>query len=174
MSGIFVKSIAKGSAADLCGKIQVNDRIIQVDNIPLQDCSNNDAVEILRNCDNTVILCLERYLYGPKYEQLQQKDIFEAESEMQQNNNGQQKDNRNMNKLLTENVSLPELLHKNASNSLILNYIESERNVNDLSKAVSVDLEDDNDNDNDVHYHDKRKLHDGIIIIIINRILNQV
>jgi C-terminal processing protease CtpA/Prc len=30
MSGIFVKSISEGSAADLCKKIQVNDRIVEV------------------------------------------------------------------------------------------------------------------------------------------------
>ncbi|KAL4713719.1 hypothetical protein ACJJTC_004250 [Scirpophaga incertulas] len=30
LSGIFVKSISEGSSADLCGKIQVNDRIVEV------------------------------------------------------------------------------------------------------------------------------------------------
>lgn len=30
LSGIFVKSISAGSAADLCKKIQVNDRIVEV------------------------------------------------------------------------------------------------------------------------------------------------
>lgn len=30
ISGIFVKSIAKGSAADMCGLIRVNDQIIEV------------------------------------------------------------------------------------------------------------------------------------------------
>ncbi|CAH2098110.1 unnamed protein product [Euphydryas editha] len=30
LSGIFVKSISTGSSADLCGKIQVNDRIVEV------------------------------------------------------------------------------------------------------------------------------------------------
>lgn len=30
LSGIFVKSISTGSAADLCKKIQVNDRIVEV------------------------------------------------------------------------------------------------------------------------------------------------
>jgi C-terminal processing protease CtpA/Prc len=30
LSGIFVKSISEGSAADLCKKIQVNDRIVEV------------------------------------------------------------------------------------------------------------------------------------------------
>ena len=32
LSGIFVKSISEGSAADLCKKIQVNDRIVEVCN----------------------------------------------------------------------------------------------------------------------------------------------
>jgi multiple PDZ domain protein len=36
LSGIFVKSVSQGSAADLSGRIQVNDRIIEVDGQSLQ------------------------------------------------------------------------------------------------------------------------------------------
>lgn len=72
LSGIFVKSVSKGSAADVSGKIQVNDRIVEVDGTSLQGYSNLQAVEVLRNSGNVVRLCLERYLHGPKYEQLQQ------------------------------------------------------------------------------------------------------
>ncbi|XP_044740796.1 patj homolog isoform X2 [Chrysoperla carnea] len=71
LSGIFVKSISAGSAADLSGKIQVNDRIVAVDGRSLQGYTNHEAVEVLRSSGNTVTLCLERYLRGPKYEQLQ-------------------------------------------------------------------------------------------------------
>ncbi|XP_066246939.1 patj homolog [Euwallacea similis] len=72
LSGIFVKSVSKGSAADLSAKIRVNDRIVEVDGQSLQGYTNIQAVEVLRNCGNVVKLCLERYLHGPKYEQLQQ------------------------------------------------------------------------------------------------------
>ncbi|XP_049864140.1 multiple PDZ domain protein isoform X5 [Schistocerca gregaria] len=72
LSGIFVKSISEGSAADLCKKIQVNDRIVEVDGKSLQGYNNHQAVEMLRNTGQTVRLCLERYLRGPKFEQLQQ------------------------------------------------------------------------------------------------------
>ncbi|XP_063985120.1 patj homolog [Diachasmimorpha longicaudata] len=72
LSGIFVKSISKGSAADLSGKIQINDRIVEVDGHSLQGYSNHEAVEVLRSTGQIVMLCLERYLRGPKYEQLQQ------------------------------------------------------------------------------------------------------
>ncbi|ERL94720.1 hypothetical protein D910_11994 [Dendroctonus ponderosae] len=72
LSGIFVKSVSKDSAADLSGKIKVNDRIVEVDGQSLQGYSNIQAVEVLRNCGNAVKLCLERYLHGPKFEQLQQ------------------------------------------------------------------------------------------------------
>lgn len=72
LSGIFVKSVSKGSAADVSGKIQVNDRIVEVDGQSLQGYSNLQAVDVLRSSGNTVKLCLERYLHGPKYEQLQQ------------------------------------------------------------------------------------------------------
>ncbi|XP_076395996.1 multiple PDZ domain protein isoform X1 [Megachile rotundata] len=72
LSGIFVKSISEGSAADLSNKIQINDRIVEVDGHSLQGYSNHEAVEVLRRTGQTVVLCLERYLRGPKYEQLQQ------------------------------------------------------------------------------------------------------
>ncbi|XP_039276607.1 multiple PDZ domain protein isoform X4 [Nilaparvata lugens] len=72
LSGIFVKSISEGSAADVCKKIQVNDRIVEVDGQSLQGYTNHEAVEVLRATGQTVCLCLERYLRGPKFEQLQQ------------------------------------------------------------------------------------------------------
>ncbi|XP_032689961.1 uncharacterized protein LOC116853160 isoform X4 [Odontomachus brunneus] len=72
LSGIFVKSISEGSAADLSNKIQINDRIVEVDGHSLQGYTNHEAVEVLRRTGQTVALCLERYLRGPKFEQLQQ------------------------------------------------------------------------------------------------------
>lgn len=72
LSGIFVKSVSAGSAADVSGRIQVNDRIIEVDKQSLQGFTNHDAVEVLKKSGAIVCLCLERYLRGPKYEQLQQ------------------------------------------------------------------------------------------------------
>lgn len=71
LSGIFVKSVTPGSAAD-CGKIQVNDRIIEVDGQSLHGFSNHQAVDVLKQSGNVVTLCLERYLRGLKFEQLQQ------------------------------------------------------------------------------------------------------
>lgn len=47
LSGIFVKSISEGSAADLCKKIQVNDRIVEVDGRSLQGYTNHQAVEVI-------------------------------------------------------------------------------------------------------------------------------
>lgn len=72
LSGIFVKSVSPGSAADLSGKIHVNDRIIEVDGQSLQGFSNHQAVDVLKQSGAVVQLCVERYLRGPKYEQLQQ------------------------------------------------------------------------------------------------------
>jgi multiple PDZ domain protein len=71
LSGIFVKSVAPGSAAD-CGRIQVNDRIIEVDGQSLQGYSNHQAVDVLKQSGSIVKLVLERYLRGLKFEQLQQ------------------------------------------------------------------------------------------------------
>ncbi|KFB43253.1 hypothetical protein ZHAS_00011033 [Anopheles sinensis] len=72
LSGIFVKSVSPGSAADLSGKIAVNDRIIEVDGQSLHGFSNHQAVDVLKQSGHVVKLCLERYLRGPKYDQLQQ------------------------------------------------------------------------------------------------------
>lgn len=71
LSGIFVKSIIEGSAAEMSRKIQINDRIVAVDGKSLAGVTNHQAVEILRNTDIAVKLTLERFLRGRKYEHLQ-------------------------------------------------------------------------------------------------------
>lgn len=72
ISGIFVKSISKGSVADLTKSIKINDRIIEVDGKSLVGFTNHQAVELLRNTGPIVQIKVERYLRGPKYEHLQQ------------------------------------------------------------------------------------------------------
>ena len=69
--GIFVKKITKNSAADLSGKIEINDRIIKVNEIMLNDCTNFEAIEALKTVDAEIQLTFERYLSGPKFEELQ-------------------------------------------------------------------------------------------------------
>lgn len=71
LSGIFVKSIIEGSAAEVSERIQINDRIVAVDGRSLAGVTNHQAVEILRNTDIEVHLTLERFLRGRKYEHLQ-------------------------------------------------------------------------------------------------------
>ncbi len=72
LSGIFIKSVSPGSAAEASGSVQVNDQIIQVDGKELIGYTNHQAVELLRTTGQTVCLKLARYNRGPKYEQLQQ------------------------------------------------------------------------------------------------------
>lgn len=72
LSGIFVKSLNEGSEAYRCGKININDRIVEVDGESLQDFTNYHAVEKLKQTGDVVKLTLERYLRGPKYEHLQE------------------------------------------------------------------------------------------------------
>uniref|UniRef100_A0A674KDB7 PATJ crumbs cell polarity complex component n=1 Tax=Terrapene triunguis TaxID=2587831 RepID=A0A674KDB7_9SAUR len=59
-SGIFVKNIIPGSAADHSGLIQVQDKIVAVDGINVQDCSNQEVVEALRRTGQVVHLTLLR------------------------------------------------------------------------------------------------------------------
>lgn len=72
LCGIFIKSIAEGSDAQKCGKININDRIVEVDGKSLHDVTNHQAVEKLKQTGDVVKITLERYLRGPKYEHLQE------------------------------------------------------------------------------------------------------
>jgi len=71
ISGIYVKSIAPDSAADLSGKIQLNDQIIEVDGISLLEFTNHEAVEVLRKTGKVVNLKLARFLKGTRFDRLQ-------------------------------------------------------------------------------------------------------
>ncbi|OWK58091.1 InaD-like protein [Lonchura striata] len=59
-SGIFVKSIIPGSAADHNGQIHVHDKIVAVDGVSIQNFTNQKVVEALRNTGQTVRLTLLR------------------------------------------------------------------------------------------------------------------
>ncbi|GAU94334.1 hypothetical protein RvY_06126 [Ramazzottius varieornatus] len=71
ISGIFIKSIAPGSAADLDGRIRVHDQIIEVDGAHLEGFSNQQAVQKLKNTGQVVTLKLLRHLSGRKHQQLE-------------------------------------------------------------------------------------------------------
>ena len=72
LSGIFVKSVTEGSAADRSGMVSVNDQILKVDGLSLQGYSNQQAVEMLRSTGRVGHFKMVRYGHGLKFEQLQQ------------------------------------------------------------------------------------------------------
>lgn len=72
LNGIFIKNITEGSEAFKCGLININDRIIEVDGHSLQNLTNHEAVRILKDTKDSVLLTFERYLSGPKFEHLQE------------------------------------------------------------------------------------------------------
>uniref|UniRef100_A0A6I8P7F9 PATJ crumbs cell polarity complex component n=1 Tax=Ornithorhynchus anatinus TaxID=9258 RepID=A0A6I8P7F9_ORNAN len=59
-SGIFVKNVIPGSAADQSGRIQVHDRIVAVDGLDIQGYTNRDVVEVLLRTGRAVNLTLVR------------------------------------------------------------------------------------------------------------------
>ncbi|CAH0551669.1 unnamed protein product [Brassicogethes aeneus] len=72
LCGIFIKGLNEGSEAYKCGKINLNDRIVEVDGQSLQNFTNYEAVDKIKQTGDEVVLTLERYLRGPKYEHLQE------------------------------------------------------------------------------------------------------
>ncbi|XP_059840270.1 inaD-like protein isoform X4 [Hypanus sabinus] len=74
-SGIFVKSIIPGSAAEQSGCIQVQDRIIAVDGVGIQGFTNQEAIDALRNTGNTVNLTLARKKSVHVYESFEKAEL---------------------------------------------------------------------------------------------------
>ncbi|XP_033636742.1 multiple PDZ domain protein-like isoform X3 [Asterias rubens] len=64
VSGIFIKKIAEGSAADRNGNVKVNDQIIEVDGQSLDGFTNVEAVDMLRNTGSVVHVKLARHPEG--------------------------------------------------------------------------------------------------------------
>ncbi|XP_045568838.1 patj homolog [Salmo salar] len=59
-SGVQVKSIVKGSAVDQANQIHIGDKILAVDGVSLQGCSEQRALEVLRKTGQIVRLRLIR------------------------------------------------------------------------------------------------------------------
>ncbi|NWS72944.1 MPDZ protein, partial [Crotophaga sulcirostris] len=77
-SGIFVKSITKGSAVEHDGRIHVGDQIIVVDGTNLQGFTNQQAVDVLRHTGQTVRLTLIRRGLKQEHHGLPQEDFSAA------------------------------------------------------------------------------------------------
>ncbi|XP_060536695.1 patj homolog isoform X2 [Cylas formicarius] len=72
LNGLFVKNLTEGSEAYKSGEININDRIIEVNGQSLLELTNHEAVKKLKETGESVYLTFERYLRGPKFEQLRE------------------------------------------------------------------------------------------------------
>ncbi|CAB3410323.1 unnamed protein product [Caenorhabditis bovis] len=59
-SDIFVTKVIEGGAADLDGRLRVGDKILEVDNTPLNNISHEYAVDVLKNTGNRVRLLIQK------------------------------------------------------------------------------------------------------------------
>ncbi|XP_072367052.1 inaD-like protein isoform X3 [Scyliorhinus torazame] len=73
-SGIFVKSIIPGSTAEQSGRIQVHDRIIAVDRVNIQEFTNQEGIDALRNTGTTVNLTIARRKMHDDYESFEKAE----------------------------------------------------------------------------------------------------
>ncbi|XP_018334137.1 patj homolog [Agrilus planipennis] len=80
LNGIFIRSVSADSDAYRCNKIKINDRIVGVDDEPLENCTNYEAIEKLKKAGEIVKISFERYLRGPKYDHLQEALLHNQEN----------------------------------------------------------------------------------------------
>uniref|UniRef100_A0A8C4QZZ4 PDZ domain-containing protein n=1 Tax=Eptatretus burgeri TaxID=7764 RepID=A0A8C4QZZ4_EPTBU len=73
-AGVFVKSIVPGSPAHKDGRIESNDRVVSVNGTRIGSMSRMDAIQTLRNTDQTVCLTLAR----PKKEDQQESQNLDT------------------------------------------------------------------------------------------------
>ncbi|CAD5115308.1 DgyrCDS4296 [Dimorphilus gyrociliatus] len=78
LCGIYVRHITPNSAAELDGRIQPNDRIVEVNGRSLEGFSNAQAVEVLKATGQTVSLKLARPRHGATHLAELQRSLAET------------------------------------------------------------------------------------------------
>lgn len=61
IGGIFVKSLLPGGAAEQSGSLLVGDRVLEINEVNLEQYNRKQAVQLLRSSSNTVRIIIERY-----------------------------------------------------------------------------------------------------------------
>lgn len=70
---ILISRIYKDQAADVCGKLFVGDAIIKVNGEYITACPHDEAVNILRNAGDIVVLTVKHYKAATPFLQKQCK-----------------------------------------------------------------------------------------------------
>ncbi|XP_065063880.1 tyrosine-protein phosphatase non-receptor type 13-like isoform X2 [Rhopilema esculentum] len=64
--GIFVRAMMPNGSAEIDGRVQIGDKITEINGISLDACTKIQAIEILKNCPQTSTFILERYRTSPR------------------------------------------------------------------------------------------------------------
>eukprot|EP00794_Sanderia_malayensis_P004045 gene4045-4595_t len=70
--GIFIRAMLPGGSAEIDGRIQLGDKVTEINGISLDGCSKLQAIDILKSCPQNATFILERYKVSPR--RLAQRD----------------------------------------------------------------------------------------------------
>eukprot|EP00794_Sanderia_malayensis_P019387 gene19387-21311_t len=79
--GIFIRAMLPGGSAEIDGRIQLGDKVTEINGISLDGCSKLQAIDILKSCPQNATFILERYKVSPR--RLAQQSLSQSRSSIQ-------------------------------------------------------------------------------------------
>ncbi|XP_045481492.1 gamma-1-syntrophin [Harmonia axyridis] len=114
---ILISRIYKSQAAEQTGELFVGDAIIKVNGEYITACPHDDAVNILRNAGDLVVLTVKHYKAATPFLQKQ-------EEKEQEDNNTEEKETSDESLKVTNNCSRPSSLYSECDQELMTRWID--------------------------------------------------